>query len=125
MSAAIPSPNLTMFSAARGRMSASIGYGVGVFRLPEDPIYYGIVRLNNVIVGSRYRITDAGSGTELALGVAASTTEDVSVPVFTSGQLMNITIRNASGVPAFRIFDTAVYASRDRADVFVLQQPDE
>ena len=122
----IPSPFCTIVPAARGKMSSTGFMSVGVFRLPTDPLYYMELTLENIVVGSRYRITRQSTGQELATGVASSTTEViVGVPSFSSNMLMDITIRKASGSPNYKIFDTAAYANPAGSSAYILQQLDE
>lgn len=119
-------PDVTVAPAARGKMTATAMQANGVFRLPTDPLYYFTLTLSNIVVGSRYRVTRDDTGAELATGIASNTTEVIAgIPAFSSNMLMNITIRNASGSPAYRIFDTAAYAAREGTFVYVLQQLDE
>ncbi len=127
MTPCIPNGFVTYVPAARGKMNSSLGgLSVGVFRLPTDPLYYMELTLENIVVGSRYRITRQSTGDELATGVAASTTEVISgVPVYESNMLMAVTVRKASGSPNYKIFDTNVYAAKLGASVYILQQLDE
>lgn len=113
--------------ASRGKSVSSGGNrSMGVLRLPTDPLFYFDLTLENIVVGSRYRITRQSTGAELATGVASSTTEVISgVPSFSSNMLMDITIRKASGSPNYKIFDTAAYANQAGSSAYILQQLDE
>jgi len=117
----------TLQPAARGKIVSSGGNrSMGTLRLPTDPLYYMELTLENIVVGSRYRITRQSTGQELASGVASSTTEVISgVPVYSSNMLMAVTVRKASGSPNYRIFDTNVYAAKLGASAYILQQLDE
>jgi hypothetical protein len=124
--AGLPTPGLQFFPLARGQIAPFGRYALGVQRLPTDPVYYFTLTLENIVVGSRYRVTRHSTGAELAAGIATSTTEVIGgVPAYSSGMLMDITVRNASGTPAYKIFDSAAYASPSGAGVYVLQQLDE
>jgi len=127
MTAILPHPGLTVAPNPRGKQVGNLfGVSYGAARLPTDPVYYFTLTLENIVVGSRYRVTRHSTGAELATGVAASTTEVISgVPAYSSGMLMDVTVRNASGSPAYKIFDSAAFASPDGAGVYVLQQLDE
>ena len=125
MSDCLPNPWMSMIPAQRGRSSSSPAGAIGVFRLPTDPLFYFSLTLENIVVGSRYRITRHSTGQELATGVASSSTEVISVPAFSSNMLMAITVRNASGTPAYKIFDTAAYAAQAGSSAYILQQLDE
>lgn len=124
---AFPSPGLTVVPFQRGR-AASVGGDllVGVMRLPTDPLFFAPLTLDNIVVGSRYRITRRSNGDELATGVASSTTEVIAgIPVYSNPMLVDITIRNASGSPAYSIFDTAAFMTREGATAYILQRPEE
>ena len=127
MTAIMPNPGLCLSPSERGKVFGNLGgMSTGAVRLPTDPIYFFGLTLENVVVGSRYRITRHSTGQELATGVATSSTEVIEgIPSYSSGMLMDITIRNASGSPAYKIFDTAAYASPSGAFAYCLQQPDE
>jgi len=122
----IPNPQFQFVPALTGRVYPTTFGSVGVFRLPTDPLYYMELTLENIVVGSRYRITRQSTGAELATGVASSTTEVITgVPVYSSDMLMAVTVRKASGSPNYRIFDTNVYAAKLGASAYILQQLDE
>lgn len=122
----VPNPMGTLVPTGTGVVVPSGIGAFGAFRLPTDPLFYFAITLENIVIGSRYRVTRNSDGLELATGTAASTTEVISgVPAYSSNMLMNLTIRNASGSPAYKIFDTSAYAARDGAFVYVLQQSDE
>lgn len=126
MTHCIASGFATLVPATRGKISSSGVESIGVFRLPTDPLFYFSLTLENIVVGSRYRITRQSTGEELATGVASSTTEVISgVPSFSSNMLMDITIRKASGSPNYKIFDTAAYAAQAGSSAYILQQLDE
>lgn len=127
MTSILPTPFVTISPTTRGRMtSAGAPLSVGAFRLPTDAIYYFDLTLENIVAGSRYRITRHDTGAELATGVAAATSEVVAgVPAYSAGMLMDITVRKASGAPNFKIFDTAAYAAQAGTSAYILQQLDE
>jgi len=123
---AMPLGELTVVGFATGSGAAAHLMSAGVFRLPTDPLFYADLTLENIVVGSRYRVTRASNGEELATGVAASTTEVISgVPAYSNPMLIDITVRNASGTPAYRIFDTAAYLYKTGGSAYILQQLDE
>lgn len=127
MTACLPNVLGTVVPAARGRMASTAGQRAqGVFRLPTDPLFFFTLTLENIVVGSRYRVTRHSDGLELATGVAASTAEAISgVPAYSSNMLMDVTVRKASGSPNYKIFDTAAYATKIGSVAYILQQPDE
>lgn len=109
-----------------GRAGQFLPCAFANMRLPTDPLFYFTLTLENIVVGSRYRITRQSTGEELAIGVASSTTEVISgVPSFSGNMLMDITIRKASGSPNYKIFDTAAYANQAGSSAYILQQLDE
>lgn len=123
---AIPNPWLTIVPAVRGKISSVGNLSSGIFRLPSDPLYYTTLTLDNIVVGSRYRISRHSDNLELATGVAASTTEILTgIPVYSSNMLIDITVRLASTSPFYKIFDTAVTASPFGVSSYILQQLDE
>jgi hypothetical protein len=122
----IPLPDGAQMPTGSGQMAPNPIGAIGAFRLPTDPIYFFTLTLENIVVGSRYRVTRHSTGAELAAGIATSTTEVIAgVPAYSSGMLMDVTVRNASGTPTYKIFDSAAFASPDGAGVYVLQQLDE
>ena len=70
----IPGGDYVMARGATGRIEPMFGAGgliaAGPFRLPTDPLFYADLTLDNIIVGSRYRVTRHSTGDELATGVA-------------------------------------------------------
>lgn len=126
MSAVICNPLMVLVPAQTGRVSPSVsGLTLGVFRLPTDPLFFADLTLENIVVGSRYRVTRTSTGEELATGVAASsTTVIVGLPCFANPMQVSITIRNASGAPYYRVFDTAAFLARTGATAYILQQQD-
>jgi hypothetical protein len=104
------------------------GTSFGAFRLPTDPLFFADLTLQNVVAGSRYRITRTSTGAELATGVAAgSGLIDVVVaglPVFSNPMQVSITVRNASGSPPYKVFDTQASMTRDGVSAFISQIED-
>lgn len=90
---------------------------------PLDVVDVQLV-MENVVAGSRYRIERLSDGLELFGGVAASTTVTINTQ-WLSDIPVRIKIRNASGTPAYRPFDTQAIISNVGFNVFVNQIPDE
>lgn len=129
MGAVVPHPYGTFAPAATGKM-ASLHYGGGgAFRLTTDPLFYAALTLQNIVAGSRYRVTRVSNGAELATGlVTGSGTVDwviSGLPVYANPMQVAITVRNASGAPTYRAFDTQALMDRDGATAYILQQLDE
>lgn len=127
MTACIPVPRFTFAPVATSRMHASAcGTSVGVFRLPTDPLFYADLVLQNIVSGSRYRVTIDSDGTELATGVAGSTEVTLSgLAVYSNPQLVSVVIRNASGSPTYKPFETKASMSAGTTSVYVSQIQDE
>lgn len=110
----------------RGRVNPLYGIVLARGRLPTDPLFHTSLTLDNIVVGSRYRVTRRSTGDELATGVAASTSETISaLPCYSNPMLVDITVRNASGSPAYRVFDTSASLSKAPVSAYILQQLDE
>lgn len=126
MSLCIPNANLTLVPAATGRVaSAPRGLSAGVFRLPTDPLFYADLTLENIVVGSRYRVTRASTGEELAAGEAASTTVNLTgLPVYANPMLVKITVRKGTTTPKYQPLDTFVNMARGVATAYISQVPD-
>lgn len=126
----IPGADYAMARGATGRIEPLMGPGgvmaSGPFRLPTDPIFYADLTLENIIIGSRYRVTRRSTGDELATGVAASTDELISsIPCYSNPMQVDITVRNASGSPVYKVFDTGASLSKTGGSAYILQQLDE
>ena len=122
----IPTFNGSCIPATNGKMFADRYGAVGKQRLPTDPLFYATLVLDNIIAGSRYRVTRKSTGAELATGVASSTSEVISgVPCYSVLMQVDITVRNASGTPAYRIFDTVASMNKSGNSAYILQQADE
>lgn len=126
MSTALPTPQGSLSPTPSNRIYAGPLASIGVFRKAADPLFFAPLTLDNIVPGSRYRVTRRSNGAELATGVAASATEViVGVPVFSNPMLVDITVRNASGSPAYSIFDTAAFMTREGATAYILQRAEE
>ena len=127
MSAGFPNPLATFFPLARGRTLVSLSGVVGMCRFDADAVGTCVVRLQNIVSGSRYRIEVASTGTLLASGVAASTTEDVTIDRYASGNANNslrIKVRQGSSAPKYQPFETQAESAPGTVLVWVAQVPD-
>jgi len=99
-----------------------------VQRAPTDPYYYANLILQNVIGGSRYRITDSASGTELASGlVGGSVATDVTInglAAYSNPALLRVTIRRGTSAPKYQPFETFTYLYRVGSNAYISQIPD-
>ncbi len=119
---------LTVFAVSSGKIASSLGTSLGVFRLATDPLYTATLTLRNVVAGSRYRITRTDTGAELATGVAGgSGLVDVvlsGVAAYANPQQVDITVRNASGTPTYKVFNTSAFLPKSGAEAYILQLVD-
>lgn len=135
----IPTPGLQFFPLSRGNVVHLGAIGIGVARLPTDPIGAFTLTLKNAVRGARYvieRISDDSLATPTAsaegvVPAGAGTTTDLSIPgldLFASGNSNNdlrITLRHASGSPAYKEFVTQITAQAGTVIAYCLQQLDE
>lgn len=127
MTTAIATPFATIFPGATNKFQPTLGgVAVGAFKLPADVDYFFTLTLDNVVVGSIYRITRASNGAQLASGIASATQVVLpGLPAYGTSMLMNITVRKASAAPYYRIFDTSTFSAKAGAGAYILQQLDE
>lgn len=124
MAAGLPLPIAQFFGLSRGRM-IPFGVTIGAARLPSDPLFYSAVTLNNIIVGSRYRLSLTSDGTELDKGVAADTTVVTgNLPVYANPQLITLEVRYSSGATKYQPLTLVTHQGRDGASFYVSQVVD-
>lgn len=125
MAASLPTFVGSFSPGTRGRhWNGWIGT-VNAQRLPTDPLFYATLTLQNIVVGSRYRITRHDTGGQLATGVAGSGAEVISgVPCFDSPMRVDVSVRNASGGAKYKPFETAAFMVPLGASAYILQQLD-
>lgn len=126
MTAILPNPRYTIAPSGTRKNAPSLGgVSLGAAALPTDPLFYTTLELQNVVVGSRYRVTRASDGTELATGVAADTTVTLSsIPVYTNPMSVAINVRKASSDPYYKPFLTFASLVRTGASAYILQSVD-
>lgn len=111
--------------AARGKYVDRWLGSVGRLPLPTDPLFYADLTLQNIVVGSRYRITRNDTGAELATGVAGASPLTISgIPCFANPMQVDITVRNASGSTKYKVLDTAAFMAKTGASAYISQIPD-
>lgn len=97
-------------------------------RLPSDPVLYADVTLDNIVVGSRYRL-EYHNGTSWVLlreGTAASTTViETGVPAYSNPMLVRARVRKSSASPKYFPLDTFGYLVRGGVSIYVAQVADE
>lgn len=124
MSAAFISPQLTVVPAPRPSIAPTIAASLGVFRLPADPLFFANLTLENIAVGSRYRVTRASDDLELAAGEAASTTVNLTgIAVYSNPMLVQIAVRKGTTAPKYIPLDAYASMSRGTATAYISQVP--
>lgn len=111
---------------------ATLGETLSIERLASEPLGSVVLTLTNVVVGSRYRVELAAGGLATpsanAEGVAAATTVAITLNYFTNGSSLNnirIKVRNASGSPTYKPFETLATLSVVPQSIYVGQILDE
>lgn len=115
--------------ASRGfSIPTAHGTTLVVGRIATDAMFYATLTLNNIVAGSRYRITRTSTGDELATGLVAGSglVDEViaGIPCFSSPMQVNITVRNASGATKYKVFNTAALMVKAGASAYILQIED-
>jgi hypothetical protein len=96
-------------------------------RLPSDPLFFAPVTLQNIVVGSRYRLeyNDGSDWQLLAQGEAATTTVELSdIPAYSNPMLIRVRVRKASSAPKYAPLTTFGYLTRDGVNIYIAQQLD-
>lgn len=94
-------------------------------RLPGEAIGTATLTLQNVVAGSIWRIEDTADNSLVDTGTAAGGDIGVLVPNYGSTRTLRVKVRNASGSPAYKPFETQASVALLAASVYVSQQPDE
>jgi len=119
-------------SAAIGQFSAGNGDTYGLARLPGEAIGTTTLSLTNIVSGSRYRIEVASTGalaspSGSATGTYTSGALDITLDLFAPGSdenALRIKVRNATGTPKYKPFETQATLSAAAQSVFVGQIED-
>ena len=121
-----PNPLISIGEAVRGKAAGACGaFSLSYSRLPTDPLFYAGLTLENIAVGSRYRVTRASNGEELAAGEAASATVNLTgLAVYANPMLVKIAVRKATTAPKYKPLDTFVNMGRGVATAYISQVPD-
>ena len=123
--ATIPFPSFTLSPASSATIWPSLKCSLGVQRLPTDPLYYADLTLQNVVSSSRYRVTRADTGAELATSTGGGSDIVIAdVPCYANPMLVNISVRNASGATKYKPFETAAYIYKTGGSAYIIQQVD-
>jgi hypothetical protein len=124
-SVCFPGPRKTFVPAQSRRTRPTGNTAIGVFALPTDPLFYADLVLQNIVSGSRYRVTVDDTGEELATGEASSTEVTLEgLAVYANPQLVKITVRKGTSAPKYEPLDTYAYMTRGSVSAYVAQVPD-
>lgn len=119
---------VSLLPSSRGRYYVGNMEAIERQRLSTDAMGNCTVTLQNVVIGSRYRVEISATGATVVDGVAANSTVDLTVPYYSSGNGSNslrIKVRNGSGTPSYRPFETQAEAAAGAVLVWVSQELDE
>lgn len=120
--------SIVIYPPQRGSLYPSGEALHGRSALSTDPAGTYSLRLQNIIPGSRYRIETTSAGITLAEGIAETSTTSVTLQLYAAGSPYNdlrIKVRNASGTPTYRPFESQAVAQLGTVTVFVFQELDE
>lgn len=101
---------------------------LGVQRLSGEAVGTFTLTLTNVVVGSRVHIEKQSDGATLDDEVAAVSTVVISLSAYAPGNANNdlrIKVRNASGSPAYKPYETLATALVGSTSIYVSQILDE
>lgn len=109
-----------------GSRPVGVAQLLGAQRLPNEPIGLFNLTMTNVVTGSKWRVEEL-DGTLRQAGVAASATVTVALDVYGSAgrNTLVIKIRNASGEPFYRAYETQVTAASGAQSIFINQERDD
>lgn len=101
-------------------------------RLPSEPIGTFTLRLTNIVVGSRYRISRSGDNslatpTASAEGVAGATTVDITLDLYAAGNANNdlaIDVRKGTSATKYLPFRTQATAQSGTVTAYISQVAD-
>ena len=124
MTASVPTPQLTISPASRGRIVPSaMGISVGVFRLSSDPTGLTTVTFTGVNAGSEIRVS-LSDLTEMA-GVETCTADpSLTWDVYAAGNANN-TVRIVIIHPDYKIMEFTYLSQTGNQSIPVQQEPDK
>lgn len=96
-----------------------------VVRHPGDPKYLSDIELQNIVIGSRWRIERASDGLLIAGGVAASTSIILpDQPAYNENMLFLVKVRKASVAPYYTALETYGVLGRGGVAIWIDQKID-
>jgi len=105
-------------------MSGPFG-AIGTHRKPTDPLYYAALTIQNAVANTRYRVTRAATGDQIATGTGGGGDITVTpIACYANPMLVNIRLRNASGATKYKPFETSAYIYKTGGSAYVIQVVD-
>lgn len=111
--------------SVRGPMTLAGGDIIALQRLSTDATGVAPLTLNNVVVGSRYRVENESDGSLVAEGDAATATVNLTIDYYTPARTVRIKVRKGSSSPMYRPYQTQATIGATGASVYVSQELDE
>lgn len=105
-----------------------IGSSLAIQRLPTEPIGTFTLTLTNLIAGSAIQVEDQAGTTTFYNGVAAGTSQAISLQAYSAGSPRNdlrIKVRKATNSPYYKPWDTQATAIVGSQSIYVAQISDE
>lgn len=93
--------------------------------LPTDAVGSMTLTLQNIAVGSAWRLEVLGTGATVATGTAPGGDIAQAVSVYQPNQGLLLKVRKGTASPYYRPFDTQVTITPANVSIFVSQIPDE
>lgn len=126
MTQCFPHPAITPIPVQRGKGNPVIGgVSVGAFRLPTDPLFFATLELQNIVVGSRYRVVQDSDGALLAEGDATGASETlVGLPAYSNPMLVRVTVRKGTSAPKYKPGEFYGYLAKAGGSVYIAQVSD-
>lgn len=110
---------------ARGAWLVDAGAPVERQTLPTDAVGSTTLTLQNIVVGSAWRLEVLSTGATVATGTAPGGDIAQAVLVYQPNQVLLLKVRKGTASPYYRPFETQVTATSANASIFVSQIPDE
>ena len=93
--------------------------------LPTDAVGTMTLTLQNIAVGSAWRLEVLSTGATAATGTAPGGDIAQAVSVYQPNQVLLLKVRKGTASPYYRPFETQVTVTSANASIFVSQIPDE
>lgn len=119
---------MVSYPTNRGQWSNAGLVSLSKQSLPNDPIGFHTMTLQNVVIGSRINIRDQDGTTTLYDQIATLSEVTISLQVYAAGSPLNnwrIKIRKASASPYYQPYETLMTSFVGNSSIYVSQIPDE